>query len=213
MGPTDYRCNVCKKFCRDKYDLKRHLARKVPCVFTEIQIKPIEVGGITIINNGTIHQTTININFIMGHDDLSGIDIERIIDTWRNINKTTQEEYIRAGKLVTSFHSMVCENPINNNVKIASTKAMSALVLSPQGQWKQKPTDEIVDQVIKVRSGQLVQFRETIAQTNDRVFKIPSNQRTWEHIEKFSIHGRDHHGNSYDQTRRLRTSVKVSLVE
>jgi hypothetical protein len=215
-------CTRCKKQFRDNYDLNRHSSRKTPCAVLEIQTRTNNVpeinnksqnGNITIINNGTINQTTININVIMGQDDLSGIDVERIIDAWRNINKTTQEEYIRAGKLVTSFHSMVCENPLNNNVKLTNAKGISTMVLSPQGEWKRQPTDETVDQVIKVRSGQLISFRETIAQTNNRVFKIPTNQRTWKHIEQFSTHGREHQGPTHDQTRRLRTAVKVSLIE
>ena len=63
-------------------------------------------------------------------------------------------------------------------VKITSTKSMSALVVNEQGVWKHQPTEETVDQVLRVRSGQLVQFKDTIDQTNQRIFKIPTNQRT-----------------------------------
>ena len=188
-----FSCEKCKKIFRDRYDLTRHTLRKNPCIFTE-PVKNETGGGITIINNGTINQTTINIHFVLGNDDLSGIDVERIIDEWRSINKTTEEEYTRAGKLVTTFHSMVCENPINHNIKIKNERSICALSLDQNGDWKRESTDEILDKVIKVRSGQLIQFKESITQTNDRVFKVPSNQRTWKHLENFSVHGRDHQG-------------------
>ncbi len=31
-----YKCEKCNKSCRDSYDLKRHLARKVPCIINNI---------------------------------------------------------------------------------------------------------------------------------------------------------------------------------
>ena len=204
-------CEKCKKTFRDRYDLNRHLLKKNPCILTQEFLKN-DTAGITIINNGTINQTTINIHFVLGNDDLSGINIERIINEWRTINKTTEEEYTRAGKLVTTFHSMVCENPTNRNIKVKNERSISGVSLDQNGEWKLHSTDEIVDKVIKVRSGQLIQFKESITQTNDRVFKVPSNQRTWKHLEKFSVHGRDHQGSSHDQTRRLRTSIKVALI-
>ena len=55
---------------------------------------------------------------------------------------------------------------------------MSALVIDERGVWKHQPTNETVDRVLRVRSGQLVQFKDTIDQTNQRIFKIPTNQRT-----------------------------------
>jgi hypothetical protein len=199
-------CEKCKKTFRDRYDLNRHLLKKNPCILTQEFLKN-DTKIINIINNGTI-----NIHFVLGNDDLSGIDPERIINEWRTINKTTEEEYTRAGKLVTTFHSMVCENPINHNIKIKNERSISGVLLEQNGEWKLSSTDEIVDRVIKVRSGQLIQFKESITQTNDRVFKVPSNQRTWKHLENFSFHGRDHQGSSHDQTRRLRNSVKVALI-
>jgi hypothetical protein len=201
-----FSCEKCKKIFRDRYDLNRHFLKKNPCI---LLLKNDKTPGITIIN-----QTTINIHFmVLGNDDLTGIDTERIIDEWRSINKTTDEEYTRAGKLVTSLHSMVCENDVNHNVKIKNERSLSGVVsLGETGEWKKEPTDEIVDRVIKVRSGQLIQFKESIIQTNERVFKVPSNQRTWKHLEKFSVHGREHVGNSHDQTRRFRNSVKLSLI-
>ena len=199
-------CEKCKKTFRDRYDLNRHNLKKNPCVLIQEVLK----NDTKIIN--IINQTTINIHFVLGNDDLSGIDPKRIIDEWRYINKTTEEEYTRAGKLVTTFHSMVCENPTNRNIKVKNERSISGVSLEQNGQWKLNSTDEIVDRVIKVRSGQLIQFKESITQTNDRVFKVPSNQKTWKHIEHFSVHGREHQGESHDQTRRLRNSVKVALI-
>ena len=126
-------CEKCKKTFRDRYDLNRHNLKKNPCVLAQEVLKN-DTKIINIINNGTINQTTINIHFVLGNDDLSGIDPKRIIDEWRYINKTTEEEYTRAGKLVTTFHSMVCENPTNRNIKVKNERSISGVSLEQNGQ-------------------------------------------------------------------------------
>ena len=201
-----FNCGKCNKSFRDNYALKRHTNKKTPCVHIILpEVLQDTQPNVTVINN------TININLVLGQDDISNFDPEKFIEEWRNINKLTHEEYIRAGKLIISFHEMVMENIKNHNIMLNSTKSMTAMVINNNGDWKHEPVDEVVDKVIKVRSGQLVSLKDTIEITNDRVFLSESNQRTWKHLEQFHKLGREHLGTG-DQTRRLRTVVKVALI-
>ena len=200
-------CVKCGRPFRYNYTLKQHQARKTVCVFTQ---PPKDASGnINFINNGTIQN--INVTVVLGKDTPTNFNAEQFIDSWRQINKTTVDEYIRAGKLTFTFNDMVNEE-FGKTVKITSTKSMSALVVNEQGVWKHQPTEETVDQVLRVRSGQLVQFKDTIDQTNQRIFKIPTNQRTWKHIEQFSTQGLLHQGTTHDVCRRLKSLAKVALI-
>ena len=199
-------CENCRKPFRDQYNLNRHHSRKMVCVFTP----PPDASG----NNTTtafINSGTINVTVVLGKDTPTNFNADQFIESWRQINKTIPDEYIRAGKLTFTFNDMVNQE-FGKNVKIPNTKSMSALVLNECGIWKHYPTDETVDRVLRIRSGQLVQFKDTIDQTNNRIFKIPTNQRTWKHLVQFSTHGIAHQASTHDVSRRLRTLAKVELL-
>ncbi len=194
-------CKRCNKPFKDNYNLNRHNNRKTPCALIKNEAIN-DSSGNTFINNGTI-----NINISLGQENLSNFNTETLIESWRNINHNTSEDYTRANKLIISFHGMVK----NNNVSLASTKAMTGQYLTASG-WVTEPADETINRVIKVRSGQLIAFKDTINHTNDKVFKSEPNQRTWKHLELFHTLGRDHQGVG-DQTRRARSAIKVMLTE
>jgi len=206
----NYTCEKCKKIYRDNYNLKRHLSKKVPCVNieikNEIQTKSGEPNQ--IIENQT-NNFFITIN-VFGKEDLSHIDPERIIEHWRQINKTSQEEYVRAGQLVTTFHKLVNENPANKNVKLPNLRSVLTKFKTSKG-IKCEPTTEAVSDTIKTRAGQLVTFKDSIAEKNDRVFQSKKNNLTWKHIEKFNDLGRAHR-DSYDNTRLLIKDIKTALL-
>ena len=204
-----YKCEKCNKVCRDSYDLKRHLARKVPCINNNIQNKQNGGGGCgtTLIENQTNFFITIN---VFGKEDLSHIDPERIIEHWRQINKTSQEEYVRAGKLVTTFHKLVNENPTNQNIKLPNVRSQATKVITHEGSVS-KRTPDAINNTIKTRAGQLVTFKDSIAEKNERVFKSKKNNLTWKHIEKFNDLGIDHR-DTYNNTRNLATNMKFELL-
>lgn len=205
-----YKCEKCNKVCRDSYDLKRHLARKFPCVNNEIKNeiqKKEQSQAPTVIENQTNFFITIN---VFGKEDLSHIDPERIIEHWRQINKTSQEEYVRAGKLVTTFHKLVNENPTNQNIKLSNIKSTATKVITQEGTTFQ-PTPEAINDTIKTRAGQLVTFKDSIAEKNERVFQSKKNNLTWKHIEKFKDLGTEHR-DTYTNTRTIASNMKVALL-
>jgi len=205
-----YKCEKCNKVCRDSYNLKRHLARIVPCVNNEIKNElqnKQQSQAPTVIENQTNFFITIN---VFGKEDLSHIDPERIIEHWRQINKTSQEEYVRAGKLVTTFHKLVNENPTNQNIKLPNMQSRTTKVKTNEGIVCQSTSDAI-NNTIKTRAGQLVTFKDSITEKNERVFQSKKNNLTWKHIEKFNDLGIEHR-DSYDNTRNLVTNMKIELL-
>jgi len=51
--------------------------------------------------------------------------------------------------------------------------------------WKISPVDEVMDRLIRERSRQLLLMKQSIDQENQRVFKVPENRLTWNHLEQF----------------------------
>ena len=201
-------CTLCNRVFRDSYDLKRHKGRKTPCVIGNNEQQFNQNSGLTIINNGII-----NVFVTAGNENLQDYDLEILIECLRNLNKTEPEAYMRAMKLITKLQEIITENPQNKNVRLKSTKSMTAELLTELGTWKQQPVRDIMDQVIRVRSGQLIHMKESIHQHNNRVFQVPLNKITWKHVEQFNMSGIEHEGPNHEYTRRARTTLKVALLE
>jgi hypothetical protein len=199
---TSYACKHCNKVFRGNYELNRHVSRKKPC------INEREEPKIIFINNGIINNYTIN---IFGKEDLSHINIEEIVEKIREINKITNDEYVRAGKLVIKFHKLVNENSSNKNIKILSERSKIGKVIYENNQLISKPINDVVDETLKTRAGQLVSFKDTIHQHNQRVFKVPKNVNTWEHLEKFKNHGTAHQ-DTWINTRNFKKNLKLALL-
>jgi hypothetical protein len=119
-------------------------------------------------------------------------------------------DYIRAVKWIIKLHNEIIQNSQNKNIRLAGAKAMSTEIFT-NDQWVKMYTDNAVDQVFKVRSGQLVGLKESINDHNDLVFQAPTVQRTMKHVEKFEQHGWEHRGKGQD-TRRCRSEFKVNLI-
>ena len=228
-------CSLCNKCFRDKYNLTKHLSRKNPCIVklvspaspaspanpvganpvganpvgaNPVGANPVPPGNV-IINY--VKNNTLIIN-VFGEEDLSHIDPERIIESWRQINKShsLSENYNCAGKLVTSFHYLVNENPSNHNIVLKNIRRSDTQLLSGCG-WSSVSTDEVLDQTIKTRACQLITFKKSIQSRNENIFRSERNNKTWKHLEKFQIKGIIH-TDSYDNTRHLKSSLKISLL-
>jgi len=189
-------CKLCKRYYRDYYNLTRHLNKKKPC------------GNFNTNNEKIINDKEIIINHF-GKENIV-IDLEQFIESWRQINKNDKDEYVCAGKLLTSFHRLLNENVLNHNIDLKNTKSMDTKVLSSNG-WSIESTHEIVDRVIKIRSGQLLTIKDQIIDHNQKVFKSEKNKKTWKHLENFQCLGSDHRGIG-DQTRKLKCDVKIALI-
>jgi len=196
-------CNNCGKTFRDTFNLNKHNERKKPCN-KELNKVADTSGNVTINNNFNL---TIN---VFGKEDLSHIDPLAIIDYWRNLNREVNDEYVRAGKLVVNFHGLVRQNPLNNNIVLSNFRSPVAKTVTDTGVIV-KETKETVSDVVKTRAGQLVTFKDSIDNVNDRVFKVPKNVSTWKHIEQFGNKGLEHQ-DSFINTRSVKTLAKVAII-
>jgi len=109
--------NVLIKHLRN-FNLRRHQARKTPCVFQPKINEPNDASG------NTYNITFNNCVFVLGEESVTQFDIPLFIDSWRMINKLSNEPFVRSGKLLTTFHEMVKQQPQNKNIVLKSTKAM-----------------------------------------------------------------------------------------
>ena len=119
-------------------------------------------------------------------------------------------DYIRAIKWITELHTIISENPLNHNVILKSVKAMTAKVFTENG-WVTKHTDQVIDDIFKIRSSQLLGMRDSIDAMNPRVLQAPTVLRTMKHVEQFEQDGFTHQGSDTD-TRRGRSEFKVALI-
>jgi hypothetical protein len=205
-------CTNCEKIFRDSFDLKRHGQRKKPCKrgFNANRNNiNLDTSGNVIINNNLTVNNNLTIN-VFGKEDLSHINPQAIIDSWREINRGVNDEYIRAGKLVINFHGLVRQNPLNDNVTLSNIYSPVTKTITDNGIVTQH-VKETVSDVVKTRAGQLVTFKDSIDKSNDRVFKIPKNISTWNHIEQFGESGLAHE-DLYTNTRSIKTLAKVALI-
>jgi hypothetical protein len=205
-------CNNCGKTFRDTFDLKRHNQRKKPCNKELNNVN--KVNNVNNVNkvtdtSGNVYNFNLTIN-VLGKEDLSHIDPVAIIDYWRNLNRDDNDEYVRAGKLVINFHGLVRQNPLNRNVTLSNFRSPVAKTVTETGVIV-KETKETVSDVVKTRAGQLVTFKDSIHNVNDRVFKVPKNVTTWKHIEQFGNKGLEHQ-DSFINTRSVKTLAKVAII-
>ena len=180
-------CDICKKQFRDTFNLKKHINKKKNCT-----PPPNVIDG--VINT-------------FGDEDLSHINPEDIIQEWRIVNKSSIIEYVRAGNLILSFHKLVNQNNSNCNIKLPyiGSKGIKINIIN-------LPVNIGIDQFLKIRSGQLLTYKDTIKEINERVFSIEANVKTWRNVENFHKLGREHKGFRQDDTRLVLSAIKYALL-
>ena len=198
-----FSCEKCKKIFRDKYNLNTHLNRKNPCV-------SIDTSGVIIINNSIINNVNnITINVI--NNEMLSPDIpELLVNYMRETLNLGGEsfDYIRAVKWITELHTQICKDPQNHNIQFKNIKSMTAKILTEHG-WVTKHTNELVDELFKIRSSQLIGLSNSINEYNPRVLKSPTIKRTMCHVSTFKSMGFNHQSTD---TRRARSEFKVALL-
>jgi len=230
---ASYICDKCNKNFRGNYELNRHRLKKFPCVKEKIPNKSPKQKekqkqktnqdssgcNVTIINNNVNNVNQVVNNYFTINGDISHIDIEKIIEELRDINKTTNDEYIRAGKMVVRFNVMVMENDNNANMKLSNIQSNIVQVLTVDGERYQS-TNEVIDNVVRARAGQLVDLKDSISEKNKKVFQVIPNKKTWNHLEKFHQSGLSHRPIMVESGNRIssvisdiKNGIKISLLK
>jgi hypothetical protein len=180
----EFRCEQCNKLFRDNYNLRQHLEKKKPC------------KAIVIINP-------------IRNESLSPDLPEQIISFMRESLALGGEpfDYIRAVKWISELHTLICKNPLNQNVKLKSTKSMSGEMLTDRG-WVTKHTNNLLEEIFKIRSSQLIRLKESINNHNTKVLANTTIKRTMSHVSSFERSG---FGYAF-ATRQARAEFKVALT-
>ena len=126
-------------------------------------------------------------------------------EEWKEINKNESEPYIRAGKLIIKFHELVNVKPENVNIKLKNIRNDTGSIIE-NNKWKIIVTDDAVNIFVKTRSLQLINKLMNV------VIKSDTNKLTLNHVNKFQIYGIAHN-ETYDNTRKFKTEVKVTLLK
>jgi hypothetical protein len=213
-------CKICKKWCRDNYDLNRHLLKKKPCV--SIKPKNINIKSEVVINNSEnvinnseviINETEDNESIIINtfkNEDISKIDPNDIVNNLNEIIRLHYDPYICAAKLIIYFNTLINLNENNHNLILSNNKSSTIDVYTNTG-WKKQSTIEVVNEFIIFRSEQLLKFKEITDQLNTSLLKLQKIKNVWRNVVCFKKYGRDHSGVN-DTTRRVKTMFKIALL-
>ena len=137
-----YQCKRCNKKCRDNYDLKRHQARKTPCVVQQPTVP--DTSNVTVninITNNQLNNVT-NYNIVPDPQSIPKRIVERAIDMFNE-----EQPMYTTAKSVIYVRRFLNQNPENRNIHVY-TKAPIATVYN-NGRWERKTKREAIDHSIR----------------------------------------------------------------
>ncbi len=135
-----YQCRRCNKQCRDNYDLKRHQARKTPCV---VQQTVQDTSNVTVnitINNQQNNIT--NYNVLPDPQSIPRRVVERAIDMFDE-----EQPMFTTAKSVVFVRRFLNRNRENRNIHVY-TKAPIATVYN-NGRWERQTKRDAIDNSIR----------------------------------------------------------------
>ncbi len=219
-------CRFCNKdFCRTSNLNKHYLVCKERKDYLDnlnYHQKQVQITNNNIVNNNIVNNTTNNNNVniiinILGNEDTSHIDIERIINNLRDLqnNYESNQIYLKAGQMVISYDDLMREVPENQNVIIPSSKSIYTSVKTENG-WEMKETDEALNRSFKNSAKKLYETKESIEAVNKRVFQDKSNKKIFNEVEQFAKSGLKHTNSQFyepNDQRKLKSSYKISKIK
>jgi hypothetical protein len=196
-------CRFCnKEFCR-KSVLYSHYSICPDRREYHDQLK--EVKNVQIINNNIDNSIDnsmtfngqVNIINLIGNEDTSHIDIYKIIDKLRRLNCEYGDKhlYLQAGEMVINYDELLREVPQNRNVYLPNEKSIYAEVKTESG-WEKMERDQTLNETFKNSAKLLYDTKETIDNTNKKVFTTRGTKEVFNEINHFSKKGFKHENSS-----------------
>ena len=169
-------------------------------------------NNITNITNNVTNVTN-QLTVVLNKEAITQADIECMIKAMEyNIKnfkeKTPDFDDLRMVDLVSRLHRILNTHPENRNIILGSTQYSACKFLTEDGNYINRPTEEVVDEAFRVRSGQLLNMKQSIHEQNPSVLK-DRIKRSWDNLEKFEKNGFDGVDNN---RRRAKTTFKVAMV-
>ena len=211
-------CRFCNKnLCNTSYLNKHVLICKEREDYHQTLLAKKKVQKVTSItnNNTNIGVQNNNTNVIInlgGSENLDHIQIEKIIDMWRIINKKYEptQTYLRAGKLITSFDDYIRENIKNRNIIIPNSKCLYCEKKTLTG-WEKVEIDECLNSAFKNSAEELYTRKDEIEECNDKVFQFQSNIDVFSEVKQFAKRGFNH-CKYPDDLRKIKSGYKIGKL-
>jgi hypothetical protein len=184
------------RFCNHDFsridNLHRHL--KVCKEREDYHNQLLKTESRCIIQNQTNiqNQNNITINLI-GNENTSHIDIHKIIDNLRKLNCSYGDShlYLQAGEMVIGFDDLLRENPENRNIYLPNEKSIYTEVKTDSG-WEKRERESSLNESFKNSAKLLYNTKDTIENTNKKVFEKKRNNEIFHEVKHFSEKGFEH---------------------
>ena len=137
-----YQCPRCNKQCRDNYDLKRHQARKTPCVVQQQTVQDTSNVNININITNNQQNNITNYNVLPDPQSIPRRVVERAIDMFDE-----EQPMYTTAKSVIYIRGLLNKNPENRNTNVDPKSAM-AMVYN-NGRWERRTKREAIDNSIR----------------------------------------------------------------
>jgi hypothetical protein len=208
-------CRFCNKTLSRKTILQKHFTTCKKKQEYHLMLKKPKQTEASTDSSGNTYNINFNNIFINGQEE-NTIGVATIVQELKNILKIVGRglPYLTAGTWITAVDKAIRENPQNQNVIVSSTKSMTADVLTESG-WVTQPTDLVVERCFHQAAKRLHDLEQQITDFNSRA--ISSNNLEWCEVGRFARDGLRYRGlggvaSHDDQTRRVRSAMKVALV-
>ncbi len=173
-------------------------------------------NNITNNNNSVTNNFITNqLNVVLDKEIISQDDIQCMIKAIehniKNFDGNTPDfDQLRMVDLVSRLHRIIDSHPENRSILLGSTQYSACKFRIEDGTYINRPTEEVVDEAFRVRSGQLFKMGESIHEQNPEVLIEKRIKRSWGNLEQFKEKGFKAMDNN---KRQAKTMFKVAMVK
>ena len=211
-------CRFCNKVLSRITILNRHNCKQREHYHQKLLKQKEKQPVNTVINNfnnvTNITNITNQLNIVLDKEIISQDDIQCMIKAMEHNIKnfegnTVDFDQLRMVDLVSKFHRIIDSHPENKNILLGSTQYSACKFRIEDGTYIKRPTEEVVDEAFRVRSGQLFKMGKSIHEQNPEVLKEKRIKRSWGNLKEFKEKG----FKAMDNNRRqAKTMFKVAMV-
>ena len=215
-------CRFCNKVLSRIDTLNKHNCKERGDYHQNL-LKQKEKGK-SVINNVTnnfnncvtnnVTNNNIQLTVVLNKETITQDDVKSMIKELHNHDKNFIEgsiffDDLRMVDLVSKFHRIITSHIENKNILLGSTQYPACKFLTEDGTYINRPTEEVLDEAFRVRSGQLFKMKQSIHEQDPEVLRKDRIKRSWYNLEEFKENGFNAINNN---KRRAKTTFKVAMV-
>ena len=216
-------CRFCNKVLSRIDTLNRHNCKDREQYHQNL-LKQKETGK-GVINNfitnnfnncvtNNVTNNNIQLTVVLNKETITQDDVKSMIKELHNHDKNFIEgsvffDDLRMVDLVSKFHRIINSHLENKNILLGSTQYPACKFLTEDGTYINRPTEEVIDEAFRVRSGQLFNMKQSIHEQDPEVLRKDRIKRSWGNLKEFKEKGFKAINNN---KRRAKTTFKVAMV-